>query len=200
MAYAKAAARVIDNGSGMCKDEFAEVVATRAVFPLKSPIEQGIVTNVIEVVKHGKPVPKVKAEATAAMKFDDSSDDDRTDAKRAKKQSISAAKRIAILEAANEVQRGAGRHGIGETCPLVKQMGARRSSFVMCEGCDRAMKAKFDPFCCGACRNLTAFWEGGSLDQEANRLPPSVQKRHGPQCSEGELYVKTWRAQGRPSR
>ena len=101
--------------------------------------------------------------------------------------------RAAILSQANANQRAAGSREIGT------EQNAT-SSVVACKGCERAMKTKFKPFCCGACRNMTSFWMGRGLMQEANKLPPSVQNRHGPNCSEGQLWVSTWRAQGRPSR
>ena len=106
---------------------------------------------------------------------------------------IPEAQRANILSRANANQRAAGSREIGTeqnaTCSLVA-----------CKGCERAMKNAFKPFCCGACRDMTSFWMQRGLMQEANKLPPSVQNRHGPRCSEGQLWVSTWRAQGRPSR
>ena len=106
---------------------------------------------------------------------------------------VPEAQRSNILNQANAVQRAAGCREIGTEQDAT-------SCVVACKGCERAMKTKFNPFCCGACRNITSFWMEQGLMQEANKLPPSVQNRHGPHCSEGQLYVCTWRAQGRPSR
>ena len=106
---------------------------------------------------------------------------------------VPEAQKSNILSRANGVQRAAGCREIGTEQDAT-------SCLVAYKGCERAMKTKFNPFCCGACRNITSFWKGQGLMQEANKLPPSVQNRHGPQCSEGQLYVCTWRAQGRPSR
>ena len=107
---------------------------------------------------------------------------------------VREAERSAILKAANAVQHEAGRGSIGSTDP------PEEPSEVSCKGCDRAMNAAFNSFCCGACRNLTAFLFDKGISPEANTLPHGVQKRHGPRCSEGELQVHIWRAHGRPTR